>query len=223
MTETTQEGAAFATPAAPAAKDHASSGAQRVDPLEAVENAALREQRIDSSFLDSLEPDRRKAAEKYVEAQKSKAVNDALKSKTDKGEYLTHDQVEDKMRRMLAEERERSDKRVAAREKFYNNLATNGVLPGTEDYAAFTAEAQTGAYNQEAFDRPDVIERIVRAAGVGKFRKSAEVGGSGSPYLGTGGVPLKAIADQAAGKTSTGNKLLDDARELLTKMKPTAS
>lgn len=222
MTETTQEGAALATPAAPAAKDQASSGAPKVDPLEAVENAALREQRIDSSFLDSLDPERRKAAEKYVESQKSKAVNEALKSKTEKGEYLTHAQVEDKMRRMLTEERERSDKRVAAREQYYNHLAEFGVLPGTADYVEFQKEFQSGAYNAEAIDRKEVVERIVKNAGVGKFRQAADRANANSPYLGTGGVPLKAVADQAAGKTATGNKLLDDARELLARVKPTA-
>lgn len=105
MSDQAKEGTAV-DPAAQVAKDQVVSGADVVDPVTAVERAAVKDQRVDSSILDSLETEKRKAVERYVESQRSKAVNEALKSKTEKGEYMTAEQVEAKMRRMLSEERE---------------------------------------------------------------------------------------------------------------------
>lgn len=217
MTETTQEAAAV-TPAASAEQDQAAKGAQKVDPLTAVENAATKEQRTDSSFLDTLTPEQRRAAEKYIESRNSKAINEALKSKTEKGEYLTSEQVEAKMRRMMVEERESFQKKLEGREAFYNHLAEYGIVPGTPDYAGFETEFKSGAYNPDAIGRKEVVERIARIAGVGRFRKQVDLD-TKSPYLGTAGVSLKTLQDQKTTGT-TGDKMLDDAREMLNKVRP---
>lgn len=218
MTEETKEGAAV-TPATSAAGDQAPKGAATVDPIAAVENAATKEQRTtDSSFLDTLTPEQRRAAEKYIESRNSRAVNDALKTKTEKGEYMTADMVEARMRRFAVEERELYERKLQAREAYYSHLAENGILPGTPDYTAFEAEFKSGAYNPDAMGRKDVVERIAKNAGVGRFKPATNVD-TRSPYLGTSGVSLKDLqANKAA--PGTGDKMLDDAMELLKQHKP---
>lgn len=220
MSEETKTDAA-ADPVVQAEKDQAAKGAETVDPLKAVENAALKDQRFDSSFLDSLPAELRSKAEKWNESQKSKAVNEALKSKVEKGEYVTLEQAEAMARRVVKEQAERTQVILDAREQFYSNLAEYGVLPGTPDFEGFQKEFKSGAYNPEAVGRKDVVERIAKNAGVGRFRKGPDLD-TRSPYLGTSGVSLKDIQSQKEGKTGTGDKFLDDAMEMLSRQKPKA-
>lgn len=220
MTEQTEPGAAAVVPATPAVKDQAPAGTATVNPVEAVEKAALKDQLVeDSSFLDTLTPEQRRSAEAWNKSQRSKAVNDALKTKTEKGEYLTSEQVEDKMRRMFTEANERAELRIRAREGFYRNLAENGIVPGTPDEELFNKELQTGIYNMEKLGEKAVVERIAKAAGAGRH-KVASAPEQRSTVLGTSGVSLKDLGEKADGKHPTGSAVIDDARAMLANLKP---
>lgn len=219
MSETKSKDDSTASPESSAAPDQATKGAKKVDPLAAVEAAATKElQSSDPSFLDSLPPEQRRAVEKWGESRASKAVNDALRTKAEKGEIFSVDDVKAEITRALKSERERTETIIKARESFYQNLAACGITPGTQDYDAFTKEMNSGVYNLEAIGKRDMVERVAKAAQVGKFKPAEPKPEKESRYsLTPAGVSLKDINEQSGkGKpVLSGNKILDDARAML--------
>lgn len=187
MTEQSDDGAAAATPGAPAANDQADSGAQAVDLEAEVAKAARKaereaQKRVSLDLIDN--PEHRKIAESWTSQQLNEYRKKLAEGKDT--EFVRTADVE----RMLRQERKAIQAEAEAKEKHRELLTEFGIRKGTEDYEKFAAAA---AYvdKTKLADRA-AVELIARGAGVGVFKAKAEIPAGGLPFLASGGVPLQA-------------------------------
>lgn len=127
-----------------------------VDPAQAVEAQAAETQRQLRS-LDDLDPE----AKRIAEAHASRAVNEALRSKQEKGDFVSRAEME----RVLQQEREAVVQEMTARENardsLYENLHEHGISPGTPAYAEFAQASQL--FKPEQLLTKEGVAAIVRS------------------------------------------------------------
>lgn len=189
MPEQNDEGAAAATPGAPAAGDQAASRAQRVDLDTEVAKAASKAEREarNRASLDLIDnPDHKKIAERLV----NQGINDYRK-KLEEGkddEFVRKSDFEKALRDGIKQVKLEAEAVTSVREW----LADNGIKKGTEDQQKFDEELAKGFYDKSKLTNPELLERIARSAQVGRFRPVREIPAGGTPFTPSTGVSLRA-------------------------------
>ena len=127
-----------------------------VDPAQAVEAQAAETQRQLRS-LDDLDPD----AKRIAEAHASRAVNEALRSKQEKGDFVSRAEMD----RILQQERDAVVQEMTARENardtLYEHLHEHQIAPGTPAYAEFAQASQL--FKPEQLLTKEGVAAIVRS------------------------------------------------------------
>ena len=127
-----------------------------VDPVTAVE-AQVAEQQKQLRSLDDLDPE----AKRIAEAHASRAVNEALRSKQEKGDFISRVEME----RVLEQERNSVINEMAARDNardtLYEFLHGHGIAPGTPAYSEFAQASQL--FKPEQLMTAEGVAAIVRS------------------------------------------------------------
>lgn len=127
-----------------------------VDPVYAVE-AQVAEQQKQIRSLDDLDPEARRLAEAHA----SRAVNEALRNKQEKGDFISRAEME----RVLEQERNsvinEMAARDAARDTLYEYLHGHGISPGTPAYSEFAQASQL--FKPEQLLTSEGVAAIVRS------------------------------------------------------------
>ena len=127
-----------------------------VDPATAVE-AQVAEQQRQIRSLDDLDPE----AKRIAEAHASRAVNEALRNKQEKGDFISRAEMD----RVLEQERnsviEEMAARDTARDTLYEHLHGHGIAPGTPAYSEFAQASQL--FKPENLLSAEGVAAIVRS------------------------------------------------------------
>ena len=127
-----------------------------VDPAAAVE-AQVAEQQRQIRSLDDLDPE----AKRIAEAHASRAVNEALRNKQEKGDFISRAEMD----RVLQQERnsviEEMAARDSARDTLYEHLHGHGIAPGTPAYSEFAQASQL--FKPEQLMSAEGVAAIVRS------------------------------------------------------------
>jgi len=127
-----------------------------VDPAAAVE-AQVAEQQRQIRSLDDLDPE----AKRIAEAHASRAVNEALRNKQEKGDFISRAEMD----RVLQQERnsviEEMAARDSARDTLYEHLHSHGISPGTPAYSEFAQASQL--FKPEQLLSAEGVAAIVRS------------------------------------------------------------
>jgi len=127
-----------------------------VDPAHAVE-AQVAEQQRQIRSLDDLDPE----AKRIAEAHASRAVNEALRNKQEKGDFISRAEMD----RVLQQERnsviEEMAARDSARDTLYEHLHGHGIAPGTPAYSEFAQASQL--FKPEQLMSAEGVAAIVRS------------------------------------------------------------
>lgn len=144
-----------------------------VDPAKAVEAQAAETQRQLRS-LDDLDPE----AKRIAEAHASRAVNEALRSKQEKGDFVSRAEMD----RILKQERdsvvEEMTARENARDTLYEHLHMHGISPGTPAYAEFAQASQL--FKPEQLLTAEGVAAIVRSMPSSASQTEQVMPGTGS-------------------------------------------
>lgn len=127
-----------------------------VDPVYAVE-AQVAEQQKQLRSLDDLDPEARRLAEAHA----SRAVNEALRNKQEKGDFISRAEMD----RVLEQERNSVINEMAARDTardtLYEYLHGHGIAPGTPAYSEFAQASQL--FKPEQLMTAEGVAAIVRS------------------------------------------------------------
>ena len=127
-----------------------------VDPAAAVE-AQVAEQQRQIRSLDDLDPEARRLAEAHA----SRAVNEALRNKQEKGDFISRAEMD----RVLEQERNsvinEMTARDNARDTLYEYLHSHGIAPGTPAYSEFAHASQL--FKPEQLLSAEGVAAIVRS------------------------------------------------------------
>jgi hypothetical protein len=127
-----------------------------VDPATAVE-AQVAEQQKQLRSLDDLDPEARRLAEAHA----SRAVNEALRNKQEKGDFISRAEMD----RVLEQERNSVINEMAARDNardtLYEHLHGFGIAPGTPAYSEFAQASQL--FKPEQLMTAEGVAAIVRS------------------------------------------------------------
>ena len=127
-----------------------------VDPAAAVE-AQVAEQQRQIRSLDDLDPEARRLAEAHA----SRAVNEALRNKQEKGDFISRAEMD----RVLEQERNSVINEMAARDNardtLYEHLHSHGIAPGTPAYSEFAHASQL--FKPEQLLSAEGVAAIVRS------------------------------------------------------------
>ena len=144
-----------------------------VDPAAAVE-AQVAEQQRQIRSLDDLDPE----AKRIAEAHASRAVNEALRNKQEKGDFISRAEMD----RVLQQERnsviEEMAARDTARDTLYEHLHGHGIAPGTPAYSEFAQASQL--FKPEQLMSADGVAAIVRSMSSRHNAESQVMPGTGT-------------------------------------------
>ena len=182
-----------------------------VDPAQAVEAQAAETQRQLRS-LDDLDPD----AKRIAEAHASRAVNEALRSKQEKGDFVSRAEMD----RILKQERdsvvEEMTARENARDTLYEHLHGHGISPGTPAYAEFAQASQL--FKPEQLLSAEGVAAIVRSMPSSASQAEQVMPGTGTSsrvqdIIASSTMGAKGLQAEESDMTQRAHELLNEAHK----------